>query len=36
VQREWFRAHIELARRTGKTLMIHDREAHADVLAILA
>ena len=35
-QREWFRAHIELARRTGKTLMIHDREAHADVLAILA
>ena len=36
VQREWFRAHIEIARRTGKTLMIHDREAHADVLAILA
>jgi TatD DNase family protein len=36
VQREWFRAHIELARRTGKTLMIHDREAHADILAILA
>jgi TatD DNase family protein len=36
VQREWFRAHIEIARRTGKTLMIHDREAHADVLSILA
>ena len=36
VQREWFRAHIELARRTGKTLMIHDRDAHADVLSILA
>ena len=36
VQREWFRAHIELARRTGKTLMIHDREAHEDILAILA
>lgn len=36
VQREWFRAHIEIAQRTGKTLMIHDREAHADVLAILA
>jgi TatD DNase family protein len=35
VQRSWFRAHIELARRTGKALMIHDREAHADVLAIL-
>src|ERR1700727_1516760 len=36
VQRDWFRAHIEIARRTGKTLMIHDREAHADILAILA
>jgi TatD DNase family protein len=36
VQREWFRAHIEIARRTGKTLMIHDRDAHADVLTILA
>jgi TatD DNase family protein len=36
VQRGWFRAHIEIARRTGKTLMIHDREAHSDVLAILA
>jgi len=35
-QRDWFRAHIEIARRTGKTLMIHDREAHDDVLAILA
>jgi TatD DNase family protein len=36
VQRDWFRAHIEIARRTGKALMIHDREAHADVLSILA
>ena len=36
VQREWFLAHIGIARRTGKALMIHDREAHADVLAILA
>ena len=35
VQRRWFRAHIEIARRTGKALMIHDREAHGDVLAIL-
>ena len=35
VQRRWFRAHIELARASGKTLMIHDREAHQDVLAIL-
>jgi len=35
VQRRWFRAHIELARASGKTLMIHDRDAHQDVLAIL-
>jgi TatD DNase family protein len=36
LQREWFRAHIGIAKRTGKALMIHDREAHADVLRILA
>ena len=36
VQREWFRAHIDLAKRTGKALVIHDRDAHDDVLAILA
>jgi TatD DNase family protein len=35
VQRWWFRAHIELAKRAGKALMIHDRDAHDDVLAIL-
>ena len=35
VQREWFRAHIGIAKRTGKALMIHDRDAHADVLRIL-
>jgi TatD DNase family protein len=35
MQREWFRAHIEIARRTGKALMIHDREAHSDVLDLL-
>jgi len=35
LQREWFRAHIRLARATGKALMIHDREAHDDVLSIL-
>ena len=35
-QREWFRAHIEIARRLGKSVMIHDRDAHDDVLAILA
>jgi TatD DNase family protein len=36
VQRWWFREHIKIAKRTGKTLMIHDRDAHADVLRILA
>jgi TatD DNase family protein len=35
-QRRSFRAHIEIAKSTGKTLVIHDREAHADVLRVLA
>ncbi|WNI24329.1 TatD family hydrolase [Streptomyces sp. ITFR-16] len=35
-QEESFRAHIEIAKRHGKALVIHDREAHADVLRILA
>lgn len=35
-QERSFRAHIEMAKRHGKTLVIHDREAHADVLRILA
>jgi TatD DNase family protein len=30
-----FRAHIELAKRHGKALVIHDRDAHADVLRVL-
>ncbi|HEX2361709.1 MAG TPA: TatD family hydrolase [Jiangellaceae bacterium] len=30
-----FRAHIEMARRHGKALVIHDRNAHDDVLRIL-
>lgn len=34
-QRDAFRWHIELAKRIGKPLMIHDREAHDDVLSIL-
>ncbi len=34
-QQEHFRRHIELAKRVGKPLMIHDRDAHADVLRIL-
>jgi TatD DNase family protein len=36
LQQEWFRAHIEIAKATGKVLMIHDRDAHADVLRILS
>jgi TatD DNase family protein len=35
VQRDWFRAHIEIAKQSGKALMIHDRDAHDDVLRIL-
>jgi TatD DNase family protein len=35
VQHEHFRRHIAMAQRAGKPVMIHDREAHADVLRIL-
>ncbi|HET6738750.1 MAG TPA: TatD family hydrolase, partial [Kribbella sp.] len=34
-QHESFAAHIGLAKRLDKTLMIHDRDAHDDVLRIL-
>jgi TatD DNase family protein len=34
-QEESFRAHIAIAKRHGKALVIHDRDAHADVLRIL-
>jgi TatD DNase family protein len=34
-QQEHFRRHIDLAKRVGKPLMIHDRDAHEDVLRIL-
>ena len=34
-QRAAFRWHIGLAKRLGKPLMIHDRDAHDDVLSIL-
>jgi TatD DNase family protein len=34
-QQKHFRRHIDLAKRVGKPLMIHDRDAHADVLRIL-
>ena len=35
-QQESFRWHIDLAKRTGKALQIHDRDSHDDVLRILA
>ncbi|AVZ73497.1 AraC family transcriptional regulator [Streptomyces lunaelactis] len=35
-QERSFRAHIEIAKRHDKALVIHDRDAHADVLRILA
>ena len=36
VQQESFRWHIDLAKRLDLTLQIHDRDAHDDVLRILA
>ena len=36
VQQDSFRWHIDLAKRTGRALQIHDRDAHDDVLRILA
>jgi TatD DNase family protein len=35
VQEDSFRAHIQIAKDTGKALVIHDRDAHADVLRVL-
>lgn len=35
-QQDSFRWHIDLAKRTGKALQIHDRDSHDDVLRILA
>ncbi|MBB5870456.1 TatD DNase family protein [Allocatelliglobosispora scoriae] len=34
-QERSFRAHIAIAKRVGKPLVIHDRDAHADVLRVL-
>ncbi len=36
LQQEAFRWHIALAKRLGKALQVHDRDAHDDVLRILA
>jgi len=35
VQHDAFRWHVDLAKRLGKTLVIHDRDAHDDVLAVI-
>jgi TatD DNase family protein len=35
VQEESFRRHIDIAKQTKKTLVIHDRDAHDDVLRVL-
>ena len=35
LQEESFRAHIAIAKRTDRTLVIHDRDAHDDVLRVL-
>ncbi len=36
VQQEAFRRHIALAKQAGRPLVIHDRDAHDDVLRVLA
>ena len=35
VQQDSFKWHIELAKKTNKSLVIHDRDSHDDVLSIL-
>lgn len=35
VQEESFRRHIQIAKRVGKTLVVHDRDSHDDVIRIL-
>ena len=35
LQEESFRAHLAIAKRTGTALVIHDRDAHDDVLRVL-
>ena len=35
VQEESFRWHIDLAKRVGKPVMIHDRDSHDDVIRVL-
>lgn len=35
MQEHAFRSHVRIARETGKTLVIHDRDAHEDVVRVL-
>jgi TatD DNase family protein len=35
VQQESFKWHIEMAKKTNKALVIHDRDSHDDVLSVL-
>ena len=35
VQEESFRRHVDIATRLGKTLVIHDRDTHAEVLRVI-
>jgi TatD DNase family protein len=35
VQEQSFRAHIDVARRLGRALVIHDRDSHDDVIRVL-
>jgi TatD DNase family protein len=35
VQEQSFRAHIDMARRLGRALVIHDRDSHDDVIRVL-
>ena len=35
IQQDSFRWHIELAKKTNKALVIHDRDSHEDVLSLL-
>lgn len=34
-QQNWFAAHIQIAKQLDRTLVIHDRDAHDDILAVL-
>ena len=35
IQKKWFRLQLDLARETGKPVIIHDRDAHGDTMEIL-